>query len=218
MDRKQLYEGLVRRDERAWRTFLDEYGRLIYSIATRLELDEESRADLFQDTCLLVYESIATLRDPERLASWLYTLTYRLGIDHLRRRRPSVGIDALGPDGAEFEADPGGPDTLERIARLESVAHLMDALARIDRRCRRLLEALYLEDPRPSYEEIGRRERMPIGSIGPTRARCLEKAQGLLSDISKSPATTSADWSRERRSSDRRLSDAGPRFSTGRDI
>ena len=66
MECKQLVEGLIARDESAWRAFLDGYGRMIYSVAVKLDLDSSSRDDLFQETCLTILGSIGNLRDPIR--------------------------------------------------------------------------------------------------------------------------------------------------------
>lgn len=185
MDRQQLYDGLVNGDEGAWRMLLDEYGRLIYSVAARLGFDDAARDDLFQDACLTICEAIGSLRNPARMASWIYTITYRLGIDQIRRRRPEVSLESVGP-----VSDPSGenlvePGVLRELERAEAAAQVMDALAHLDPRCCRLLTALYLEDPSRAYEDISRREKMPIGSIGPTRARCLEKAEKWLRGLSR---------------------------------
>ncbi len=175
-DRNQLVARLAAGDEDAWRSFVETYGGLIFAVATRLGLRGADRDDLFQDACVTVMQSIHTLRDPTRLASWLYRVTYRLGIDALRSRRPEVGVEEL-TSSATGQLEPGFAEDLER---LEEVSRLLDALGRLDSRCRNLLKLLYLEDPTPSYEEIARRLDMPIGSIGPTRARCLEKAARWL--------------------------------------
>ena len=67
--------------------------------------------------------------------------------------------------------------------RLARAALLRGALAQIGDRCRRFLTAIYLEEPPASYEEICRREGLPLGSIGPTRGRCLEKLRKALADL-----------------------------------
>jgi len=193
IDRRRLYEGLLNRDERAWRAFLDEFGGLIYSIAIKLRLQESVREDFFQDVCLLVYDSIGSLRDPDHLASWLYTIARRRGIESLRRKRSEVPLEDTAAFSREaVDCDTGEPDVLDRLARTEAVARLIDALALMQDRCRRLLTALYLDDPRPSYKEIASRERMPVGSIGPTLSRCMEKAQKIMEELSNKPSDPSA--------------------------
>ncbi|MBD3236056.1 MAG: sigma-70 family RNA polymerase sigma factor [Candidatus Eisenbacteria bacterium] len=198
MDRKQFCEKLALRDEGAWRQLFDEYGRLIYSVAVRLGFDDAARDDLFQDACLTILDSIDTLRDPHRLASWIYTLTYRLGIDRIRRRNPEVSLDEAPRAETTQGARTVQPEILRELERLEAAAQVLDALAHLDPRCRRLLRALYLEEPPLSYEQISAREGMPIGSIGPTRARCLQRAEKWLRGLSQPPPSASSGRSRRR--------------------
>ena len=78
LERDRLVAGLAAGDEAAWRIFVEEYGRLIYSIAANFNLEDSDREDLFQETCFTALRSVATLRNPARLASWVYTIAYRL--------------------------------------------------------------------------------------------------------------------------------------------
>ncbi|MCK4414609.1 MAG: sigma-70 family RNA polymerase sigma factor [Candidatus Eisenbacteria sp.] len=192
MTREQLVAGLKAGEESAWRLFIQDYGRMIYAVATRLGLAGPERDDLFQEACLSVLESIHTLRHPRRLASWVYIVTYRLGIDAIRRRRPEAPVEDWA---VLLESNPTAviePTALGDLERLEEIAQVLDCLAEMDQRCRSLLQALYLEEPRPTYEEISRHQGIPMGSIGPTRARCLEKLGNLLQDLSGEGAKPSS--------------------------
>lgn len=176
-DVSALVDALKRGEDGAWREFVDRYGRLIHAVAARSGLDQADREDVFQATCLVAVRTIDTLRDATRLSSWLYGIAVRLSVNqHRSRKRRGTELDVTEPTvDVATEAEAG-----EALERLESVSHLQDALAAIDERCAALVEALYLEDPRPSYDTISARFDMPVGSIGPTRARCLKKLQALL--------------------------------------
>ncbi len=192
MDARELVDGLVAGEERAWQEFLHSYGRLIYAVVGRFAVKGIDRDDLFQETCLKALQSIHTLQSPDRLASWVYTIAYRLSVDALRRQRPEARLE--NPD-ALLDTETAGrepQEPLQRLERLEKIARLLDGLQMLDPRCRRLLTALYLEEPPPSYVAIGKREDMPVGSIGPTRARCLGKLKKVLADLSNGPSDTSA--------------------------
>lgn len=182
MDLEQLVERIGAGEEAAWRRFLAEYGRLLYSIPATLGLDENDRDEVFQNACLTVFRSIHTLRDPAKLASWLYGVTYRLAIDALRRKRRDarVGGDP-GEDWTAIRDEDPGPD--ERLGSLEETALLLEGLDRLDGRCRRMLRSLYLDDPPASYADVSRDLEMPLGSVGPTRARCLEKLRKILEGV-----------------------------------
>lgn len=183
MERKELVERLALRDGPAWDRFIGDYGRMIYAVAGRLGLSESETEDHFQASCLAVFRGIASLRQPERLSTWTYRIAYRQGLDLIRRRRPQVSIE--DPVAGTSSALRVEPRILEEIERLEEISRLLDALSGLDERCRNLLTALFLEDPPPAYAEISRREKIPMGSIGPTRARCLEKLENRLANLSE---------------------------------
>jgi RNA polymerase sigma factor (sigma-70 family) len=180
----ELVQRLRDRDELAWREYMVDYGRLIYLAATRLSLSEADREDVFQNTCVAVDRSIGALRDPARLGSWTYSIARRFALEIVKRRgRQELSTDALEEWGRapDVAVDPEVEETLSRFEEARWVRGLVDDLGH---RCRELVSALYLEDPTPSYEEIGQRLGMPIGSIGPTRARCLRKLRDLAESVS----------------------------------
>jgi len=162
------FEALCAGDEGAWRSVIDRHGSLVMLAARRVRLSPAQCEDVFQNTFASAYESIASLRDPDRLASWLYSIAHRFALAVIRRQRPEVPVN-LGH---------------AALTRLEDARILRAAMVHLEARCRDLVTALYLEDPGPSYEEISRRFDMPMGSIGPTRARCLRKLRKLMNEVS----------------------------------
>lgn len=171
-----LIAALAAGSEPAWRSFLHDFGRLIYSVPARSALNVDEQEEVFQATCVAIFKSIGDLRDPNRLATWIYGIAYRKTMDvhRGRARRPHTDLEAL----AEVADD--GPLADEVMLRIESAARVQDGLSRLDDRCRRLISALYLEDPRPGYKEIARRLDTSIGSVGPTRTRCLRKLRSIV--------------------------------------
>jgi RNA polymerase sigma factor (sigma-70 family) len=174
----------------AWQRFMKEQGRVILAVGRRVGLDPNEREELFQNTCLIAYRSIGQLKDPSRLSSWVYSIAYRTGIELARRRRPAgAGDEELERLVSEE------PSADEVLGRLELSHQIREGLDRIGDTCRDLLDQLYLQADEPSYEEVSRRLSMPIGSIGPTRARCLEKLRKALTAVSgrPEPRTTEAE-------------------------
>jgi DNA-directed RNA polymerase specialized sigma24 family protein len=100
------------------------------------------------------------------------------------KRRPELQKDERGGSILEELQDPG-PSVSDLLEELEEASLLRQTVDAMGGRCRDLLVALFLEDPAPSYERICERLAMPIGSIGPTRARCLRKLQKLLASVSE---------------------------------
>lgn len=171
----------------AWEEFLRRYADLIYStIQGKVGLREEDRADAFQNTVLSIYQNLHTLRDTDRLIAWIIRIAYFQGVDRVRARTRAheTYVGDLTPDDLhdrrEAEADARPPDDF-RI-RLERAQRARELLMLLPEKCRGLLQLLFYEDPTPEYSEISRRIGIPIGSIGPTRARCLEKMRRLCEE------------------------------------
>lgn len=177
-DREAFLAQLRDGDERAWRRLMVEQGRLVFYAARRAGVDGADAEDVFQVAFLSAFRAIDSLAHADRLSSWLYRIAHRAAIDHIRRRRPNTALDDAGPlvDGTE-PADAA-------LARLEDAERVRAGVEELDTRCRELLTALYLTDPRPSYKEIAERLGAAVGSIGPTQARCLAKLARCLADVS----------------------------------
>jgi len=173
-----LVAGCRRGDARAWEAVVLRYRRLVYAIPSRCGLPPEEADDVFQSTFSRLFERLETLREPSQLRAWLVTTARRLSLDAAGRRKPVSGSDeilGLVPDGAPLPA--------EEIAQLEERHLVRRAFDLLPARCRELLDLLYYAAEAPSYERVSERLRMPVGSIGPTRARCLEKLGRLFAAI-----------------------------------
>lgn len=172
---QELIQACRKGDARAWERLLDKYERLVYSIPLNYGLAVEDAADVGQITFTILMESLDTLRDDTRLGAWLITVAKRHTWRCLGRQRR----EHINPDGniAESEFLEGEPGHFEQWERLEWLNHGLDML---DERCRKLLLALYFDSTQPSYAQVAKRFNMPLGSIGPTRARCLENLKKFL--------------------------------------
>lgn len=166
----ELAQACLDGDETAWVALVQRYRRLIYTIPLRFGMSPTATEEVFQEVCLALLQHLHTVRDRSRLSSWIVTVTRRTCIEHWRRSSVSSGADGLAE-----QVDERNSDLEERLLNLERRHTLQRALEQLDERCRRLLEALFLNDNPPSYEEIAQEMGMPAGSVGPTRARCLDK-------------------------------------------
>ena len=167
---------------RAWERLLDKYERLVFSISLRYGLTTDDAADVTQITFTILLQNLNTLPDEIRLSSWLVTVARRRTWRLLaRNRRETVNPDE---DLAGNEALGGIVDDRERW---ELAEWILQGLSMLDERCRQLLLALYFDAEQPSYADVANRLKMPIGSIGPTRARCLEQMKRNLQTV-ESPA------------------------------
>ncbi len=137
--------------------------------------DREAAGDVIQATWLGFVRLHQTIEDPQAVASWLITSARRGAAAHARSARRADPVD----DEALAAALPDEVSA-ESVAVLDDQAsRLWGAVATVDERCRKLLRVIAFLD-RPDYQSLSQDLDMPVGSIGPTRARCLAKVRSAL--------------------------------------
>lgn len=170
-------------DYAAWEALINRYQRLIYSIPLKARLSQDDAADIFQSVCLKFYENLSTIRDREKISSWLITTAsrecWRLSARN-RRERPAAG--STDEDGEDLlkEIPASGPLHDEQREMIETQHQVRQSVDALPERCRDLITMLFYQKDELTYLDIARRLKMPVPSIGPTRARCLEKLKKLL--------------------------------------
>jgi RNA polymerase sigma factor (sigma-70 family) len=159
-------------DQEAWNELVERYSPLVWSICARCQLSREDIDDVGQSVWLLLVEKIGGLREPAALPGWLVTTTKRecLRILGAARREDPGGL--LPED--QMPPDPAGTMIEQELIVAERNAALRAAFAELQRGCHELLSML-ISDPPRSYAEISATLGIPVGSIGPTRARCLDR-------------------------------------------
>lgn len=157
-------------DHTAWRTLLERYDGLLLAVCRAHRLSAADAADVRQTTWLRAVERLGHLREPERLNGWLVTVARNecLRLLRLSARVEPYGDAHLPSHAAECE------DPEAQMLASERDEAVRAAVARLPERDRVLIRLLYSESE-PRYAEIGRLLRMPVGSIGPTRRRVLER-------------------------------------------
>jgi RNA polymerase sigma factor (sigma-70 family) len=156
-------------DDSAWSLLVDRFSGLVWATARAHRLARDDAADVAQTTWLRLVENLDRIREPDRVGAWLATTARHESLRLLRRGVREQPVD--DPDLFEAPDD----EALDRI--LGDPAHdgaLWRAFAALSERCKSLLRLL-ISDEEPSYEEVGAALGMPVGAIGPTRMRCLER-------------------------------------------
>lgn len=166
-------------DQGAWDTIVARHGNRIWAVARAHRLNTADAEDVYQVTFMRLLTHVDTIRDPSRVGAWLATTARNECLRILRRSGRSIPV---GDEEALDTADPvlAPPDA--KLIENERHAALFAALSRLSLQCQRLLRVL-MADPEPSYEEVGQALGMPIGSIGPTRGRCLKHLRRELGGI-----------------------------------
>jgi RNA polymerase sigma factor (sigma-70 family) len=184
-----LVTGATAGDQRAWNGLVERYAPLVWSICQRYRLDRQDVDDVGQSVWLLLVEKIGSIREPAALPGWLATTTHRECLRLLRasRRHEHSGL----PPEDQMPADPQAATIEQEVIAAERDAELRAAFGEMPRKCRELLSLLLSDPPRP-YAEISAALGIAVGSIGPTRARCLEhlRRSAHLDALVESPAPT----------------------------
>ena len=169
MNLEELIRAAARGDEAAWVAIVDRFSGLVWATARAHRLSRDDASDVAQTTWLRLVENLDRIRDPDRLGAWLATTARRESLRQIRRggrEQPSDEVDL-------FQAPED--EVLDRfLLERERDGALWRAFANLSERCKALLRML-VADEEPSYEEVSAALGMPVGAIGPTRMRCLDK-------------------------------------------
>jgi RNA polymerase sigma factor (sigma-70 family) len=164
----ELIARCLKGDQGAWNGLVARYERLVYSVALTFCPHADDASDVFQQVWIELYQQLSDLRHVEALPAWLITVTRRQAYKLINAQPGSEVLDE------EI------PDLKEQISQIEREHYLESTMAQLPDRCRRLIDLLYFDMGEPSYSQIAEIMGMPEASIGPTRARCLEKLRKLL--------------------------------------
>jgi RNA polymerase sigma factor (sigma-70 family) len=180
-DNATLLAGASQGDQLAWRRLIDRYDRLVRSVPRALRLQPADVHDVAQTTWLRVVQHLHAIRDPERLPGWLAVTATHESLAVLRqasRYRPTSRTD----EAPDVTVDLEGFITDQDAAR-----DLWAAVAELPVRQRRLITTLF-RDGVATYDDVATTCAMPVGSIGPTRARALSQLRRKLGQRGWGPA------------------------------
>jgi RNA polymerase sigma factor (sigma-70 family) len=180
-DNASLLARMAEGDTVASRRLIEKHERLIWSVAASFRLQRMDIQDVAQTTWLRLLQHGHTIQDPERLAGWLAVTASRECLA-LLRRTSRQNLVAADEEQLDPTVDVAGNAEDHDVARL-----LWAAVAELPPRQHSLVLALFRDEIR-SYSDVSERCAVPIGSIGPTRARALSRLQHKLVDRGLGPA------------------------------
>ena len=177
----ELLAGAADGDQSAWNALVEKYNRLVWYVVRGFRLDDAAAADVTQTVWLKLVEHCGRIRDPERLAGWLAVTARNEALRVLKQQGKQT------PSNFEFDiGDPTAVDLDERLVDDEIERAALRAFSRLSEDDQRLLRLLCV-DPPLDYSTISQMIGRPIGSIGPTRPRALERLRKFM------PAALGAD-------------------------
>jgi RNA polymerase sigma factor (sigma-70 family) len=162
-----------RGDRGAWDEIVRRYEGLVTATVRTFRLQEADAADAAQRTWLRLVEHHHGVRDPEHLGGWLTTTAVRECLGILRAHRCVVDL-------ADVDALPDPDDVEQHVIDADEAARLWNVVTLLPPRRRAVVKALFTDEL--PYAEVARATGIPVGSLGPTRARVLRQLRQLLED------------------------------------
>ncbi len=167
-DLERMLQAAAGGDGAAWAAIVERFSSLVRSVGRRHRLPTQDVDDIAQTTWLRLFEHVERVREPNALGGWLVTTARHESLRVLARSSRDVPCELELPDtDCAEDSDPEPRDAEWRSLIAEAIARLPER--------HRALMAMLLDEPAPSYAHISATLGMPIGSIGPTRARCMER-------------------------------------------
>jgi len=205
-DPGDLLKAALSGDRSGWDELVRRYSGLVWSVTRGYRLGQADAADVFQTTWLRLAEHLGRIDKPGQVGAWLATTARHEALRIARGATRIVPaeeatlvalgqVDDYSPERAVLDAEQ---------ARLDSdrAARLWRAFGELPGRCRELLRIL-IASPPPSYAEVAAAMDMPVGSIGPTRARCLQRLRERLAGEVSGAGTVAHESEPARQESDR---------------
>jgi RNA polymerase sigma factor (sigma-70 family) len=182
-----LLRAAAQGDEAAWRVLVEQFSSLVWAVARSFRLSTADASDVYQTVWLRLAEHLGRIQNPEQVGAWLATTARRESMRVIRSRSRStpmedatladlVPADAMSPELAVLDAEQARQET-------DRAKQMWRAFRELPSRCQQLLRIL-MASRRPSYVEAAAALEVPVGSIGPTRARCLRQLRRQMSEVS----------------------------------
>ena len=183
-----LVDGALAGHQAAWDALVARLERVVWKAVNMMTFDDAIRDDAFAATWLRLAERLDTIREPQKLPGWLATTATNEVRQIVRQRsRQPVGLADVSADarggglGGLLDTMPGDPGDHDRgLIAADDARQVRAAFGRLDEGCREVITVLVLTDPPLAYDQASELLGRPIGSLGPTRKRCLDKMRALL--------------------------------------
>lgn len=173
-DTPHLLQQAEQGDQAAWDALVDRYARLVWSVLASFRLGGSAREDVYQTVWLRLVEHLGRIKQPDRLAGWLATTTRNEALRVQRLQRRMTPTEDLG-----LQSDLTALTPEEQFEETEVRSTALTAFAQLSVACQELLRLLTVEPPL-DYATVAEMVGRPIGSLGPTRSRCLERLRSIM--------------------------------------
>lgn len=186
-----LVERALAGDGGAWTQLVERLQRVVWKTVNMMSAEPDVRDDAFAATWLRLTERLGTIREPEKLPGWLAT-TAANEVRQIRRqrRRMTVGFTSdeferasIVPSKTAGQSESlGAIDPGDRVVAVDEHRRVRSAFRLLDSGCQEVLSVLVMTGEPVAYDVASARLHRPVGSLGPTRRRCLDKMRTLMKD------------------------------------
>ncbi len=174
---RYLVECCLKGDEMAWYGLVQRYKKLIYHFPASATLSAPDREEVFQETLLALYQNLEKIQQVEDLSYWISRVARRLTWRQMNQDKAYAELPG------EFEIEDQRPHADDHLVLALQQFKIRQAMARLDEKCRELLTMLFYETDESSYKRITGKLGLAMGSVGPTRNRCLAKLKKILKKL-----------------------------------
>ena len=175
-DSADLLNRAIGGDQSSWTKLINKHSPMVRSVIAGYRLDHETAADVYQTVWMRLYENAARIRKPEALGGWLATTARNEALRCIRGLQRSRPVGVLAD-----EVDLNAPSPDERAIDDETLADVLSAFGHLSDESKHLMRLLVASPPLP-YQDIAERVGRPVGSIGPTRSRCIETLKSFMAE------------------------------------
>lgn len=181
----EVLAGLVVRaaggSDECWAELVDRFAATVIAIARQYRLSEPDVDDVAQVVWLRLAENLGRIRQPSRIAGWLAATTRNEALRVVKRR---AKLDPLFEVDVDSRVPAVGPSAATQVVQNETMIEVATGFALLDERCRVLLRLVVVDEQ--DYAVVAEQLAIPVGSIGPTRRRCLDKLRTLIDGVDPS--------------------------------
>ncbi len=177
-----LVQSAADGDAAAWKALVDGLGPLVWSVVRAHGLSDADAHEVYQTAWFRFTQHLGRIREPEKSGSWLASTARHDCLKVIRasqRWTPTDDVHLLDRASEDRTPEESVLDSEEAAAQTERVRRLWQEFEELGERCRQLLRVL-MASPPPSYQEVSAALGIAVGSIGPTRQRCLRRLRARL--------------------------------------
>jgi RNA polymerase sigma factor (sigma-70 family) len=174
---KSLIDRCRSGDEDSWHELIDLVAPTIFALCKKSRLSREESFDVFGQVSLQLVNTIGSLRSPEKIVSFVATITRRQIYSFYKKIQV---LEFLDDQTVLSIADDGQSDPEADFKRSSQREVLLEAMSHLSERDFLLIEMLFFDPNEPTYEEIARALKMPVSSVGPIRGKALAKLYRIL--------------------------------------